>query len=564
MRNNKLLNFTMNHYLLIGIIIVTLIIFSASKTYAKYIVQTTQEHNQVGKSDCFNISFTDKNNITLDNAFPLKESDALNLIPYEFSIENVCNHSASYEVNLEVLDGTTLDLNTIRVKLNNNDSIILDDLKSSDINVLKNTISSKNLAIGSLSGGEKKSFTLKLWLDENVTIDEASNKKFASKIVVNSSLNRNYITYNPVGGEVDSNEELLVDGKTTKLLKPTKDGYQFMGWYDSEEGGNKVSSDTIFQNQTTIYARWKQNPYTITYNLNGGVANNPSSYNEDSSFTLNIPKKEGYTFTSWDEYVVDLNWHKGWVDYNTGETGWRKEGQLLEVNSDYPNAMYSDLISIKNGDRVFVINYDGFSNGHTRVRVYDKDKNYIENGGNETYTATQDGYIRVLYVQESSESQRSGAKVRLSLAKENVIISPNTMGNRKYVANYELNLIEKEYDSGTLNSYRKTYLTKNEYMNLLEFDTNPITPTSMDLKFICGNRVSDISSDCTFDVDGYSDDGWENIVTKTGNRDRKNLSTTIFEGTENLSFEKKYTKFRINFKSYDEQIYLYSKIGIYY
>ena len=40
--------------------------------------------------------------------------------------------------------------------------------------------------------------------------------------------------------------------------------------------------------------------YTITYNLNGGTAVNPTSYYPDSStFTLNNPTKVGYTFIGW-------------------------------------------------------------------------------------------------------------------------------------------------------------------------------------------------------------------------------------------------------------------------
>ena len=40
--------------------------------------------------------------------------------------------------------------------------------------------------------------------------------------------------------------------------------------------------------------------YTITYNLNGGIAVNPTTYTFDSdTFTLEQPIKEGYTFKYW-------------------------------------------------------------------------------------------------------------------------------------------------------------------------------------------------------------------------------------------------------------------------
>ncbi len=50
----------------------------------------------------------------------------------------------------------------------------------------------------------------------------------------------------------------------------------------------------------TISASWNVINYTITYNLNGGSGNNPTSYNIDTTtFTLTNPTKTGYTFNGW-------------------------------------------------------------------------------------------------------------------------------------------------------------------------------------------------------------------------------------------------------------------------
>lgn len=47
-------------------------------------------------------------------------------------------------------------------------------------------------------------------------------------------------------------------------------------------------------------ANWRLTDYSITYNLNGGTANNKTSYNlETETFTLNNPTKTGYTFVGW-------------------------------------------------------------------------------------------------------------------------------------------------------------------------------------------------------------------------------------------------------------------------
>lgn len=47
-------------------------------------------------------------------------------------------------------------------------------------------------------------------------------------------------------------------------------------------------------------AVWKKETYTISYNLNGGSASNPASYDVESRpIRLETPKRTGYTFTGW-------------------------------------------------------------------------------------------------------------------------------------------------------------------------------------------------------------------------------------------------------------------------
>ena len=56
----------------------------------------------------------------------------------------------------------------------------------------------------------------------------------------------------------------------------------------------------IWPSNHTVYAIWNPINYTISYNLNGGSANNKSSYNiETDTFTLSNPTKTGYTFAGW-------------------------------------------------------------------------------------------------------------------------------------------------------------------------------------------------------------------------------------------------------------------------
>ena len=99
------------------------------------------------------------------------------------------------------------------------------------------------------------------------------------------------------GSSSQSLTHYMLEGTTLILTEPTKNGYTFNGW--AGEGING-STFTMGSSNVTISASWNVINYTITYNLNGGSGNNPSSYNIDTTtFTLTNPTKTGYTFNGW-------------------------------------------------------------------------------------------------------------------------------------------------------------------------------------------------------------------------------------------------------------------------
>ena len=66
------------------------------------------------------------------------------------------------------------------------------------------------------------------------------------------------ITFNANGGSVTpASAETGADGKLTSLPTPTRSGsYSFNGWYTAASGDTKVTTSTIFNANTTIYAQW--------------------------------------------------------------------------------------------------------------------------------------------------------------------------------------------------------------------------------------------------------------------------------------------------------------------
>ena len=83
-----------------------------------------------------------------------------------------------------------------------------------------------------------------------------------------------YVVLNPVKGTCDVETiSVAADGTLSEELPiPTPndkitEGYVFKGWYDTPTGGNKITADTVFVINTTIYAQWDViKPEIVKYN----------------------------------------------------------------------------------------------------------------------------------------------------------------------------------------------------------------------------------------------------------------------------------------------------------
>ena len=95
---------------------------------------------------------------------------------------------------------------------------------------------------------------------------------------------------------------------------PGRSGYSFGGYYSQANGGGKqylkpgTSTTAVSNNNwdiasnSTLYAKWNLNTYTISYDLAGGAiaSPNPTSYTvETATFTLNNPTRDGFVFAGW-------------------------------------------------------------------------------------------------------------------------------------------------------------------------------------------------------------------------------------------------------------------------
>ena len=172
---------------IVSIVILLVLALSISLSYAYFILNVNQDDVNAFGTACFKITYEDENDIQLLSALPMKEGKAKTLTPYSFTIKNVCNQDMDYYINIETLDNTTMDLNAIRVKVDDNNSRILGSIDENDSSLFinDNAVSSKMIRTGQLRVGASRKFNLRMWIDYDAMYQQAVDKEFYSKVVVN-------------------------------------------------------------------------------------------------------------------------------------------------------------------------------------------------------------------------------------------------------------------------------------------------------------------------------------------------------------------------------------------
>ena len=112
------------------------------------------------------------------------------------------------------------------------------------------------------------------------------------------------ITFDANGGTVDTKTKVVTyASQYGELPTPTRKGYTFVGWYTNPTEGQKVNpTGTVGTTKDrTLYARWRANKYTITFDANGGAVDTKTKVVAyDGTYgTLPTPTRKGHTFLGW-------------------------------------------------------------------------------------------------------------------------------------------------------------------------------------------------------------------------------------------------------------------------
>ena len=183
--------------IIIGIGVVASIGLGVS--YALWQITAHQKEENLVKAGCLKIEFVDvTDSIQLTNSYPIKDSEGLASTPYKFRIKNDCSLDAKYYVTLNTITNTTMLESSIKYALGlGNATPTVGLLSDATINTETSNFDIDNLAQSfiiseenTLRIGETKEYSLYLWMDEAVTVAEAS-KKFEALVAVTAVATNN-------------------------------------------------------------------------------------------------------------------------------------------------------------------------------------------------------------------------------------------------------------------------------------------------------------------------------------------------------------------------------------
>ena len=123
------------------------------------------------------------------------------------------------------------------------------------------------------------------------------------------TINTYTVTFDKNGGDADANPTTKTanhGGNVGTLpTAPTRTGYIFSSWNTAANGtGTAFTAATSVTANTTVYAQWTINTYTVTFDKNGGDADaNPTTKTANHGANVGTlptaPTRTGYTFNGW-------------------------------------------------------------------------------------------------------------------------------------------------------------------------------------------------------------------------------------------------------------------------
>lgn len=113
------------------------------------------------------------------------------------------------------------------------------------------------------------------------------------------SINTYTVSFSVGGGSAVPAQSVKYGDAAATPDTPSRENYRFMGWYADAACTAAWNFTTAITGDTTIYAKWIYNVYTVTFNANGGTGSTSQDVLYNSLLTAPSVSRTGYSLTGW-------------------------------------------------------------------------------------------------------------------------------------------------------------------------------------------------------------------------------------------------------------------------
>ena len=183
------------------------------------------------------------------------------------------------------------------------------------------------------------------WVDVTSSVDESTRRVCGlvssfSPFAAGEELAVYAITYDANDGTLAGGEDpsyTYGDAAMTAPGNPTRTGYEFAGWFRDDITFATSAFPLTPTGDTTVYAKWDIDVYTITYDANDGTlagGEDPSYTYGDAAITApSDPTRTGYDFAGW--FRDDITFATSAFPLTpTGDTTVYAKWDLIEDDAD--------------------------------------------------------------------------------------------------------------------------------------------------------------------------------------------------------------------------------------
>ncbi len=316
---------------------ILLVVITLGITYAFWQVKFDQEKENVVTISCLKVTMEDEDSpIDLEKAHPISDQEGLSLKPFTFTLTNECDSYASYVVNFEILNTSTLNSEYVKVALNDKILGTLGSLTEAEPTIKDEGETSNEaykLKEGYLDKNESVDFNLRLWMDGAVEDGNAtSGKIFEGKITITP-------TYEE---EIPSKADMICeeygeDNASCKLMRKAESDPTNLAYDDTKDKNLRYIGATPYN---YVYFNCEEGKAASkdtceTWRIIG-VMNNVTEVSEDGQNRgtkgthIKIIRDRFDTLLSWDSSSSGVN--KGY-----GVNEWSQAAIEKVLNDEYLN-----------------------------------------------------------------------------------------------------------------------------------------------------------------------------------------------------------------------------------